>query len=346
MIACSNPGQQQPSTAGPSPVTAEDAADGSTLKVTAPTLVSPVGGIQLTVLKPTFVWTVATGKYAASTFSYRAQVLSASGALIKETVTTGLQWAVTDDPEVSTVYQWRVRAEVGTYIGPWSTTASFKSMDKPTSFLRNNELYDALDDGKTIGRISGPAHFIPGVGIKLDSEQTYVEYTLPQTLVAGEYSALITNVKSISSTEDPKWRALTMRQGWAAMNDNPYRMSVEKRGNAVVAWRFITGNINDFVDTIGAERVVISMNENMTYFYKATWTGGVFNVTIKAGGFNGATIYNFGKPYKGTYAPSPHNVYIGSPWAPGDRGEHCSVKDMIIRQVWVSPNPRPSYINQ
>ena len=125
-------------------------------------------------------------------------------------------------------------------------------------------------------------------------------------------------------------------------------MSVEKRGNGAVAWRFISGDNSSgaYIETVGSERVVLEMHESLTYFYKVTWSGGVFNVLIKEGGVNGTTLYNYGKPYDGVYQPSPHNVYIGSPYAPGDRGEPGSCEGMIIRQIWVSGKPRPSYINQ
>jgi hypothetical protein len=349
-VACgtNNSNQTSPTSPSSAAIGGDAAADGSTLKATAPVLVSPVGGVQLTELKPTLVWTAATGKYVSTSFTYRLQILSATGALLKETTTSGLQYAVTDDPDINTVYQWKVRAEVGTYIGPWSSTASFRSMDKIKAFLRNNELYDPLIDGTTLGKIVGAAHFVPGVGLEMDAEESYVEYTLPQTLREGEFSALITGLGVVSSTEDPKLRLFTMREGWAAINDNIYRMSVDKRGNGAVAWRFISGDASGgaYIETISNERTVVDMHENLTYFYQATWKGGVFNVLIKEGGYNGRIVYNYGKPYKGVYQPSPHNVYIGSPFTPGDRGEPSTCDGMIIRQIWVSPNPRPGTINQ
>ncbi|HTM34644.1 MAG TPA: hypothetical protein VL263_25220, partial [Vicinamibacterales bacterium] len=40
------------------------AADGSTLKVTAPSLVSPIGGARITTRKPQLQWTDVSGTYA------------------------------------------------------------------------------------------------------------------------------------------------------------------------------------------------------------------------------------------------------------------------------------------
>jgi len=349
-VACGSDGSKTP-TSPTSAATVGDsaaAADGSTLKATAPAPVSPTGGGEITVPLPTLQWTASTGKFVPATFTYRAQLLNAAGALVKETTTSGLTWTLTDALDVGVNYQWKVRAESGSSLGPWSTVATFKSMNKPAGYIRGNEIYDPLIDGKTVGRIVGPAHFIPGVGIMMDSDSSYVEYTLPVTLTSGEYSALVTNLSVVSSTEDPKYRVLTMREGTAAINDNVYRMSVDKRGNGAMAWRFVSGNNSSgaYIETVGAERTVIDMHENLVYFYQATWKNGVFNVLLKEGGVNGTTRYNFGKAYKGTYQPLPHNVYIGSPYASGDRGEPSTCEDMIVRQVWVSPNPRPSYANQ
>ena len=93
---------------------------------------------------------------------------------------------------------------------------------------------------------------MPGVGLKLLEEESFVSYQLPVTLEEGEMSALITNVGVISNNEDPKLRVFSMRQGEAAFNDNPYRMSVEKRGNGAIAWRFLTGGNRPYIETIGS----------------------------------------------------------------------------------------------
>jgi len=171
---------------------------------------------------------------------------------------------------------------------------------------------------------------------------------MPQTLTGGEYSALITNVTNISNTEDPKWRVISIREGQAPMNDNRYRMTVDKRGNGAVAWRFLTGDARSgkYIETVGSERVRYRFQGNLTYLVSATWNGGVFRVQYREGGAGGTVVYDFGKGYGGVYAPSPMMVYAGSPWVPGERGEPSTLKDMIIRQIWVSPNPRPAFANK
>ncbi len=212
-------------------------------------------------------------------------------------------------------------------------------------YIRGNELYDPLVKGKTIGEIHGGVEFVPGVGIKLLAESSFVSYSLPQTLTEGEMSAIITNVGVVSNTEDPKDRVFTMREGDAAINDNIYRMSVDVRGNGAIAWRFLTGP-GPYIETVGAERQVYNFHEANTYFVQATWRGGFFNVQFRDGGVNGAVIYDFGKAYGAPYTPVPHNVFLGSPYAPGDRGDPSSIANMIIRQVWVSSSTRPDFANK
>ena len=110
-----------------------------------------------------------------------------------------------------------------------------------------------------------------------------------------------------------------------------------------VAWRIRTSN--DQIDTQGAERVVRHFDPSHTYFWKAVWGGNRFNLQIKDGGANGTQIYSFGKGYNGVYDPHPHVAYIGGP---GGRAgaQSGTVPGMIIRQVWLSSRPRPSYANK
>ena len=47
-------------------------------------------------------------------------------------------------------YQWHARAFYGDNTGPWSAFASFISPANE-GYIRGNELYDPLSNGKTIG---------------------------------------------------------------------------------------------------------------------------------------------------------------------------------------------------
>ena len=63
-----------------------------------------------------------------------------------------------------------------------------------TGYLVGNELYDPLINGKTVGTPSGPVTFVPGVGLRLEAQASYVAYQLPQTLTEGEFSIIVTDM--------------------------------------------------------------------------------------------------------------------------------------------------------
>jgi len=328
--------------------------DGSSLKVTAPGVQSPANGIHIAAQTPVvLVLTNSTSTYGATlALTYQFEVLTAAGQLVY-TSTPVAQGAGTTSHTVSiqlegdAPYVWQARPLYQGIYGPVSGRASFFA--PPTDgYIKGNEMYDPLVNGKTVGEIHGAVKFIPGVGVQVMDAGSWISYRLPTTLTDGEFSGLFTNLSVISATEDPKWRLLTMRECCSAINDNIYRMSVDKRGNGAVAWRFVSGNnaSGEYIETIGAEREVQAFHEALTYFVQASWRGGFFNVLFKEGGFNGTSLYNRGKPFDGIYQPLPHEAYLGSPYAPGDRGEVSSVAEMIARQLWLSPNPRPSYANQ
>ena len=356
-LACGRPTTTSPSRSVSAPGSAGSLAplangtaaaslgDAVTLKVTAPQAQSPVNDFVVLTSPVTLVASNATGKFAAlPILQYRFLVFGPTGTLFQESgPLSAPSFVLTAPLDFDARYTWRARAELGDAVGPWSTAASF--IAQTGGYIIGSEIYDPLMNGKTVGEIHGPVTFIPGVGVRMDSRGSYIQYTLPQTLGEGEYSALVTNLAVISNTEDPKDRILTMREGDAAINDNEYRMSVDKRGNGAIAWRFLTGP-GPYIETIGRERRIYPFHESLTYFVQATWRQGFFNVMFREGGVTGNTVYDFGKTYSGNYAPFPHRVFIGSPYAPGERGGVSTVQDMIVRQVWVSSRPRPSFANQ
>jgi hypothetical protein len=324
-----------PSTSAASGASA--AADTVMLKVNAPALTSPVGGVRLTEAQVTLTFQAAAAKYVTGeTFVYRVQLLDSASTLLEEKTGTATSYKMATQFNPDTLYRWKVRAEQQGMAGPWSVTETFRSMEKPSGYIKGTEIYDPLDDGKTVGTPVGPVTFIPGQGVRLDTNNSWIVYTLSQPLVQGEFSLLISGLDT--SGGEVKNKVYAMGEGDADMTTNERRFTIEKRSNGVVAWRMITSN--DQIDTVGNERVQLPFHENLWYFWKATW-GGAFNLTIKENGINGSTVYNFGKGYDGVYDPSPHNVYVGCPYSP--RSGPQTSPGMIVRQVWVSGNPRPSW---
>ena len=330
-------------------------ADGSTLKATAPVALSPVNGAKPTTGLELKVTNSAASfpQGAGAPLTYRFEIYNSAGTRVYESpaVPAGSGGTTTHSPNanltVDQPYQWQARAEYQGAFGPWTARASFVASQN-VGFIRANEIYDPLINGQTVGTIHGPVTFLPGVGLRLDDDESYVEYALTQAVSSGEYSALISGLAVISNTEDPKYRVMTMREGLAAINDNRFRMSLDKRGNGAIAYRFITGDANpgQYIESGPGDRGPNNFQRNIWYFWRAIWGGNNFRLTVLEDTPTGKPFYELSRSYKFSYNPNPHMVYIGSPYASGDRGEPSSATGMIIRQVWLSPNPRPPYANQ
>lgn len=324
--------------------------NGATLKVSAPTLVSPLNDTVIDGIQPTLVCQPVTATNGASvSVAYDWEVYDSENTKVRTEVVNGTSWAVLG-LNYEQRYTWRVRA-TASYLGadgnavltfgPWSAFGSFITPQNK-GYIRGNELYDPLFNGETIGTIVGPAHFVPGVGISLDSLGSYVYYVLPQPLIEGEFSMLAQNVRT--RTEGGKTKVMAMSQGFDDITTNDRRVTFEKRNDGSVAWRVITHN--DQIDTGSAERPFVQFNLTDTFFFGINWHNNRFDFNIKRGGANGTQIYALGKGFAGApYDPNPHVLYLGGPG--GRAGDDSgSVPNIIIRQVWASPSPRPVSISQ
>jgi hypothetical protein len=128
-LACSNsPG----SPVSPASTSGNDTSlgpDGSNLKVSAPTLMSPVNGVRLTNRIPTMTVNNASGRFAGGNFTYEFQVLNSSGGVVGATTLSGgsgtTTWVFPSELDRDTAYQWRARARMGNAFGPWSSVGQF-----------------------------------------------------------------------------------------------------------------------------------------------------------------------------------------------------------------------------
>lgn len=344
-LACGDKSSNPAAPSAPGTPTDGATTDGSTLKVTAPTPVSPANNSTLEDNSVPLRISASTAKFTSSAgpLAYRFQILL-NGQVVKEARVGGLEWAL-PDLESNTSYTWRARAEQRSFFGPWSAEWAFKTAEQPNGYIRGGELYDPLVDGRSVGILHGPVTFIPGVGAKMENWAAFIEYHLQQTLTGGELSMLVTNLAT--NTEGDKTKIMSMMEGPNLQNitNNDRRFTIEKRGQpaGAIAWRVITSN--DQIDTVGSERVRRSFSTSKTYLWRATWGGGRFNLQIREGGAGGKQIYSFGKGYRGSYDPHPHYAFVGGPAgrAGSDSG---TVNDIIVRQVWLSNRPRPSFANK
>jgi hypothetical protein len=349
-LACSkpSPAPSAPSAADAAIVDAN--ADGSLLKASTPTPQSPIGGARLAQGQPvTLVITNSTLLYAVpAPLSYRFELMTTAGAVVEAAVVAEgsgtTSRTMTAQLNGEQTYQWRARPEYQGIAGPWSAVQSFVAPPND-GYIRGAELYDPLNNGKTVGEIHGPVTFIPGVGIRLDSQESYVSYQLGGTLNGGELSVLISNIGM--ATGGLKTKVFSMAEGYDDITTNRRRFTIEKRGTTEpghIAWRVISNT--EAIETIGNERRQVNFTPSLTYFWRATWaTPAGFRLTIDEGGVGGQRVYDFSREYEGEYDPVPHVVHLGSP--PTRIGaESQTVPGIVLRQLWVSRNPRPSFANQ
>jgi len=103
--------------------------DGSTLKVTAPGVVSPFDSERIEGRRPTLIWTNATGKHEPVGFFYEIEIQDEAGTVVYavsvgETANSGSHTADID-LQFNRPYSWRVRAGLGGDRGPWSVWGNF-----------------------------------------------------------------------------------------------------------------------------------------------------------------------------------------------------------------------------
>lgn len=164
-VACSQ-GAQTP--VSPSAATGSTSAnpDGSTLKVSAPVLLSPVGGERVGSRRPTFAFNNSTGRFASVNLIYRLELLDSNGNFVAARAVQQGGGPTTYDLDTELAYnadvQWRVRAEIDGQVGPWSAIEAFKSPLQPAA------------GGPVTGNV-GPQRSIPfgeAVGIIINIHNT------------------------------------------------------------------------------------------------------------------------------------------------------------------------------
>src|SRR4051812_22316840 len=129
-LACSsaNPAAPvAPASSGPNA-----AADGSTLKVSAPAAVAPVNDLKMTSPVVTLSARAAALQFpttAPVALQYRFQVFNSAGTLVENALVSSTTYQVTATLVPNSRHTWKVRAESQGEFGPFSTTASFITQD-------------------------------------------------------------------------------------------------------------------------------------------------------------------------------------------------------------------------
>jgi hypothetical protein len=111
-------------------------ADGSTLKVTAPGLVTPFDSERIDGRRPIMIWQNARGLNSQVGLAYELEVWDDEKMIytmiVGETPGTGTH-VYPADLAYDTAYSWRIRAALETARGPWSDWGNFRTMTAPVA---------------------------------------------------------------------------------------------------------------------------------------------------------------------------------------------------------------------
>ena len=346
-LACSKSTTSPASPTSTTPSGADAAADGSTLKVTTPAIVSPNGGTQVT--DPiTLTSSKSTGKFTDIAVSYQFQVRNGttvvydSGAVGGVASGNNVSHTVPGTALASdTNYTWRNRAVYQGAFGSWSADGAFKS--PIGAFIRGNEVMDPLTIGRTVGETRGPVQFT-SQGLKLLAHESHVLYRLPVTLQAGEFSMLILGADE--GTEGDKSKVFAMQEGpdEGDVTDDDYRMTAELRGAnyatpGAVTCRIIMG------DGVSRDcpRFVLNFDSSRWYFWRFTWRTGQARLQVIRDSETGQSVYD---QTIGTgshaYKPDFHFLYLGVP--AGRAGLiDATLPGGTYKNVYIGPNGRPAF---
>jgi len=325
-----------------------------------PAPLSPVNNEQLSTLRPTLTVQNATSSQQSGTRTYEFQVsdrtdFSLGASLTASFLVTVNQTGVAEGSDGRTTFQvpaelqpttrmyWRARVAQGTSTSAWSDPASFRT--KLGGYNRAGELYDPLIGTESIGTIVGSHTFIPGDGLRLETERSYVQYQLAQVLSSGEISVEVKGLRpngpnhklKIFSMNDTPGDITFSNMGASAM----YRGMNGNPDNAI-SYKAVFGSQSRIAEPDRAIRnaSVISLDPGRVYFWKATW-GGDFRLLVADGGANGNVVYDRGEsaPGGGTYRPA--YAWLGS--NQGAAGlDAATFPGATFRHLFIGDRPRPA----
>jgi hypothetical protein len=346
---------------GPTTPTPTPPSGGGSVTLTAPAPVSPMNGEQLSTLRPTLtVQNVTSTVQGTRTYEFQISdrtdfslgaTLAASFivAVNQTNVAEGsdgqTSFTVAGDLQPTTRMYWRARAVQGTSTSPWSNAADFKT--KLVGYSIPGELYDPLiHPGESIGTIIGPHTWVPGRGLRLDTQNSYVRYLLADSIASGEFSVEVEGLRPNGPAH--KLKIFSMSDSTGDTSDSDYQMSTMYRGVAgnppnCICFKAVFGSESRIVepDRRARDRSVRMLDPSRTYFWKATW-GSDFRLRVADGGVNGNVIYDLAIPASGgSYNPSPAYAYLGSNQSVF-RSDAGTFPGATYRQLWVGSRPRPA----
>ena len=313
---------------------------------------SPVNNEQLSTLKPTLVvQNTTTAAQAGRTYDFQISDradFTAGGVAINQTgVPEGgdgrTRFTPSEDLQPTTRLFWRSRVVQGSSTSDWSQPATFKT--KLVGYSRPGELYDPLIHGETIGTIQGSHTWIPGRGLQLNTQNSFVRYQLAEAMANGEFSVEVEGLHPNGPSH--KLKIFSMSDTTGDTTDSRFQMSTMYRGQGgnpenCIAFKAVFGSQSRIVEPDRSQRnaSIRSLDPLRTYFWKATW-GNEFRLLVADGGVEGSTIYELGLPASGAYRPVPPYAYLGSNQSTfgSDAG---TFPGATYRHLWIGNRPRPA----
>ena len=317
LIASACTSSKTPASPTPPSSSTTPPADGSTLKVTAPAPQSPVNDQ----LFPTTSTVTLTTGAAASTFSasvaltYRFQVFNAASTMVQENAGVGTTQVVTATLAGGTRYTWRVRAESGSSVGPWSSSASFTTVALPPPVVAI--INDPLTNGSTVASLRFGGQFVAGQGWQSNTYTDSLDYILPSPCsdCTAEFDVTGTG-GGLGNPADLKW--FTMGDSgsfgdFSAFRDHPWKMHLEQRGDGdgtgmKLIWRnggAGTGDPGDHTDIQPPNKAGGPSWKGQKVHFIFKWTPKSYSIQLDS------KIWFSGFFDGGAFAPPSHDIELG-----------------------------------
>ena len=289
-FACSsaNPASPvAPATSGPSA-----AADGSTLKVSAPGAVSPANDLKMTSSVIDLTASASALQFPSAApvaLQYRFQVFNDGGALVDNALVNGTTYRVAATLAPNARHTWKVRAEAGGAFGPFSSAASFITEDPA---LINDPLTDGTTKGNRIGGL-----FVPGQGWQSLSQTDGIDYDLAAGCVDCRLEFDATNFgaqEGLSTFKDVKWVSMAdpgSFSNFGAFRNGPWKMHLVQRADyptgMEIIWR--NGGSDPNGGDPGDHRIKLTstpivFSGTQVYHFQLDW--GFYGYNIKVNGID------------------------------------------------------------
>jgi hypothetical protein len=324
------------------------AADGSTLKIPAPTLTSPANGFTAVPGSTdpiTLSLTNVTGTYATFPVTYEFEIKSPAGSVVsnpKVAAGSGSTSAVLAASSLTgdTSYTWRARATYETGVGPWSAVRTFRTAI-PEGFF-GQTVIDPLTNGKTYGKQKG-GRFVSG-GWQAMSMSDGIDYDIP-TLVTGTVEFDVTNIgpqEGQCCAADLKLLSMGDANTFGSFGqfrDHPWKMHLVQRADndgLEIIWRN-GGNPEDYTDgsSQGDHRTKMpccgpTFRSDYVNHFVLKWDP--YGFTISASTNGGPLIEYMDGDFDGYwYEPDNHRISLGC----YPRGE--TIQGIIYRNIKIRP---------